>query len=74
MQKLKLRNTYTPLNASQVQCNCDLQLNKDKSLSVVDLKTNFNNPEVNQRLTNKQGLQPKVFVLTFDGKPIMEIL
>lgn len=38
MQKLKLRNTYTPLNASQVQCNCDLQLNKDQSLSVVDSK------------------------------------
>ena len=71
MQKLELRNTYTPLNASQVQCNCDLQLNKDQSLSVVDSKTNFNNPEVNQRLTNKQGLQPKVFVLSFDGKPIM---
>lgn len=71
MQKLNLRNTYTPLNASQVQCNCDLQLNKDQSLSVVDSKTNFNNPEVNQRLTNKQGLQPKVFVLNFDGKPIM---
>jgi len=48
MQKLEERNTYTPLNTSLVQCNCDLELNKDENLSVQDLKTSYNNPEVNQ--------------------------
>lgn len=77
MQKLGRRNTYTPLNTSQVQCNCDSELNMEKTLnpklepSVQDLKTFSNNGEVNQRLTNKQGLQLKVFVLNLEGKPIM---
>jgi len=71
MQKLEERNTYTPLNATQVQCNCDLQLNRDENPGVVDLKTSSNNPDGYPRLTNKQGLQPKVFVLNLEGQPIM---
>jgi len=47
-QKLKQRNTYTPRNASLVPVLCDLSLNNDEgSHSVIDLKTCFNNPEVN---------------------------
>ena len=49
MQKLEIRNTYTPTNASQVRCNCDLELNKDQSLSVQDLKTVSNSPKVNHQ-------------------------
>lgn len=47
MQKLDERNTYTPRNASLVPGNCDLQLNKEETLSVAGSKTSSNNPEVN---------------------------
>jgi hypothetical protein len=48
MQKLKQRRvTNTPTNASQVRSNCGLLLNREETLSVVSLKTCFNNPEVN---------------------------
>jgi len=52
MQMLEERNTYTPLNAPQVRCNCDLVLNKDltiqetdRGLSVSDSKTFSNSPK-----------------------------
>jgi hypothetical protein len=47
MQKLSERNTYTPLDASLVQCNCDCMLNKEETLSACSLKTFDNNLEVN---------------------------
>ena len=53
MQKLVSEKVNTPLGASQAQCNCDLQLNKDKTLypklepSVASTKTSTNNLEVN---------------------------
>jgi len=53
MQKLLSDKVNTPLDASQVQCNCGLQLNKDKILypklepSVANTKTSTNNLEVN---------------------------
>jgi hypothetical protein len=71
LQKLSKRNTCTPTNTSLVRSNCDYELNKDQSLSVHNLKTFDNNIEVNQRLTNNQSLQLKVFVLNFEGKPLM---
>jgi len=46
MQKLVGRNTYTPTDAPQVRGNCDLPLNREETLSVSDLKTPSNNPEV----------------------------
>jgi hypothetical protein len=46
MQKLEERNTYTPTDAPQVCSNCDLALNREKTLSVPDLKTSSNNSEV----------------------------
>ncbi len=42
MQTLEPRNTYTPPNASQVRCNCDLPLNRVETLSVAGLKTGIN--------------------------------
>jgi hypothetical protein len=47
MQKLVGRNTFTPWDTSLVPCNCDLPLNREEILSVSDLKTPSNNPEVN---------------------------
>ncbi|MBF0225691.1 MAG: HNH endonuclease [Desulfobacterales bacterium] len=71
MQKLWERNTYTPLNASQVQCNCDPVLNKEDTLSVQGLKTSDNNPDVNLS-QNTGSLNSKfVFVLSIEGKPLM---
>jgi len=71
MQKLKERNTYTPLGASQAQCNCDSELNRDQSLSVQNLKTSFNNTEVNPVQQTERSLKAKVFVLNSQGKPLM---
>ena len=47
MQQLEKRNTYTPTDVQlfPVRKLCDLQLNRDESLSVADLKTFSNNPE-----------------------------
>jgi len=71
MQKLKQRRkTNTPTSASQARSNCDLQLNKDQSLSVASLKTCSNNPEVNQRQRGG-GLNVNVLVLSIEGKKLM---
>ena len=71
MQKLKQRRkTNTPTNASQVRGNCDLQLNRDESLSVSSSKTCFNNPEVNQS-QHTARLKTIVYVISIEGKPLM---
>ena len=69
MQKLKQRDTYTPTNASQVRSNCDSLLNKEETLSVVDLKTCSNIPEVNLHVRN-MGFQPLIYVLSVEGYPL----
>jgi len=71
MQKLKQRRkTNTPTSASQARGNCDLQLNKDQSLSVASLKTCSNNPEVNlsQHTAKRKAI---VYVIGIDGRPLM---
>lgn len=71
MQKLKQRTERnTPTNASQVRGNCDLQLNKEETLSVADSKTRFNNPEVNQ-LQHTGGLKANVYVIGMNGEKLM---
>ncbi len=45
MQKLEERNTYTPTDIPHVSGNCDRILNREKTLSVSDLKTSFNNSD-----------------------------
>ena len=70
MQKLGRRNTYTPTDAPQVRGNCDLPLNREKTLSVSDLKTPSNNPEVDY--PSIQGaLKAYVYVISKEGKPLM---
>ena len=70
MQKLVERNTYTPGDASLVSGNCDLQLNREETLSVADSKTSSNNPEVNL-LQHAGGLTAIVHVISVGGKPLM---
>ncbi len=45
MQKLEERNTYTPTDIPQIRSNCDLSLNREETLSVIDLKTFSNNSD-----------------------------
>ncbi len=54
MQTLEERDIYTPPNASQVRCNCDLALNREETLSVPGLKTSSNNSDVNQLRIQKE--------------------
>lgn len=70
MQKLRKRNTYTPTDAPQVCSNCDLQLNKEETLSVASSKTSLNNPEVDlSKRTSKRKVV--VYVVGIDGNPLM---
>ena len=50
--------------------NCDLQLNKEETLSVANLKTCFNNPEVNLP-QHTEGLKDVVYVISLEGKKLM---
>ena len=71
MQKLQIELKNVPRDTSLVPCSTNLVLNRDENLSTQDKVLVCNNPEVNQRSTNNQGLQPKVFVLNQNGKPLM---
>lgn len=70
MQKLKQRNTSTPTSASQARGNCDLQLNKEETLSVASLKTCSNNPDVNLS-QHTAKLKVIVYVISIKGEPLM---
>jgi len=70
MQQLEKRNTYTPTDASQVRSNCDPLLNREETLSVMDLKTSSNSPEVNLPAHNR-GLQPLIYVKNLNNEPLM---
>ena len=71
-QKLERRNTYTPTDAPQVCGNCDSSLNREETLSVPDLKTLSNNPDVDlpQPAGGLKAVM-QVFILNMDGKPLM---
>jgi hypothetical protein len=74
MQKLEKRNTYTPTNTSLVRSNCDLELNRDESLSVQGLKTYSNNlKETQSQHKGKQDSRVPVvaYVLSRNGDPLM---
>ncbi len=70
MQKLDQRKTCTPRDASLVSGNCDLQLNKEETLSVAGSKTSSNNPEVNL-LQHAGGLTAAVYVMSMEGCPLI---
>jgi 5-methylcytosine-specific restriction endonuclease McrA len=71
MKKLSKRNTYTPIDASQVSGNCDRLLNREETLSVSGSKTLDNRSEVNQSEHKKQDLRVPVYVLNMRGQPLM---
>lgn len=71
MQKLKQRTEKnTPTDAPQVRSNCGLQLNKEETLSVADLKTCFNNPEVDLP-QHTVGFKSVVYVISINGEVLM---
>ena len=71
MQKLKQRTEKnTPTDAPQVRSNCGLSLNKEETLSVADLKTCFNNPEVDLP-SHTKGLIANVYVISINGEVLM---
>ncbi|MBF0443698.1 MAG: HNH endonuclease [Oligoflexales bacterium] len=74
MQQLAQRNTYTPTDAPQVRCNCDLGLNKDEGgPGDLGLKTCGNNPDVDITFEHRGGNLRvfHVYVLSCRGNPIM---
>ena len=77
MQKLRQRTNKknTPTDASQVRVNCGLSLNREETLSVADLKTRLNNPDVNLPQQHAGGLKAVVcafvFVISIDGEVLM---
>jgi len=69
-QKLEKRNTYIPLDASQVQSSVVVSLNREETLSVNSLKTLSNNLDVNLQ-SGKTGQGLRVPVLNMRGEPLM---
>ncbi len=70
VQKLGKRNTYTPIDASQVYSPVVVSLNKEETLSEHDLKTSHNNLDVNL-LSGKTEHNLRVYVINMRGKPLM---
>lgn len=74
MQKLEERNTYIPTDIPHVSGNCDRILNREKTLSVSDLKTFSNNSDAALTAT-EQAEQNRfvsaVYVLNMRGQPLM---
>jgi len=74
MQQLKERNTYTPTDIPHVSGNCDLSLNREETLSVIGLKTSFNNSDAALIAIEhaKQNMSVfAVYVLNMRGQPLM---
>jgi len=71
MQKFKEELKNTPKDTSLVLCSVNSQLNKDQSLSVENIVLSLNNPKENQAQQTERPLKSKVFVLNYDGKPLM---
>ena len=70
MQKLERRDTYTPTDTPLVRSNCGLSLNREETLSVADLKTLSNNPEVDNS-SIQEALSAYVYVISKNKKPLM---
>ena len=69
-QQLGRRNTYAPMDTSQVHSNCDLALNREETLSVSDSKTPSNISDENSR-SGKSGQDLRVPVLNMRGESLM---
>ncbi len=74
MQQLEERNTYTPTDIPHVSGNCGLSLNREETLSVLGLKTSFNNSDAALTAIEhaEQNLSVSaVYVLNMRGQPLM---
>ena len=74
MQKLEIRNTYTPTDIPHIRSNCDRLLNREETLSVSGLKTFSNNSDAALTTTEQVGQNrfvSAVYVLNMRGKPLM---
>ena len=67
MQQLKERNTYTPTDIPHVSGNCDLSLNREETLSVIGLKTSFNNSDAALTATEYAGQNLRVPVIVIQA-------
>ena len=61
----------TPTDAPQVRCSVSTVLNKGESPSVRSKVRPCNNPDVDQSQRTGRPLQPFVYVLSVEGKPLM---
>jgi hypothetical protein len=71
MQKFKEKLKNTPEDTSLVLCSVNSQLNKEETLSVENIVLSLNNSEENQVQQTERPLKSKVFVLNYEGKPLM---
>lgn len=71
MQKLSVELKNTPLNATQVQCSVNNQLNKEKPLSVGNVVLTDNSPDGYQSQRTERSIQPLVYVISKQGNPLM---
>ncbi len=74
MQQLKERNTHTPTDIPHVSGNCDLSLNREETLSVIGLKTSFNNSDaalIGTEQAKQNTSVSAVYVLNMRGQPLM---
>ncbi len=69
-QKLRRRNTYTPIDASQVCSSVVMSLNREETLSEHDLKTLSNSLDVNLP-QHTEGSKTKVYVKNKNGNILM---
>lgn len=69
-QQLRKRNTYTPIDTSQVCCSVAMSLNREETLSEHSLKTCLNNLDVNQR-SRKSEQDLRVLVINIRNQPLM---
>ena len=71
-QKLGRRNTYTPLDASQVRSSVVMSLNREETFGEHSLKTFSNNLDVNQQ-SGRTGQDLRIHVLNMREKHLMPI-
>jgi len=71
MQKFKEKLKNIPTDTSLVCSSVNSQLNKEETLSVENTVLSLNIPEENQVQQTERPLKSKVFVLNYEGKPLM---
>jgi len=70
-QQFGERNTYTPIDASQVYGSVAVSFNREETLGEHGLKTSPNNLDVNLHQRQTGGRKARVFVKSIDNKPLM---